>query len=141
MCRAFVLGKVIGPSIHEFALLSRVPVLYRPVVSGDARISLSRVAANRAGVNLSVQIAVVLTDRIGRAERKIGDAIQGSDFLYKFSRGLPIEQSLSQKGMKDCSARVLRLEGFLFVQGFEDILGVVYGKMGGVGVIRRFLSC
>ena len=126
---------VIGLAVLEFLHLAIVPVLDGAVVAGDTAVDLGLLAADRTGVLFARQIAVFGTDRIGRAERIVGQMVVVRDLLHELHGSLPIRQFLTQEAVEYSAGCVENLQTILYIKGRENVLGVANRQVGAVGVV------
>ena len=127
---------VIRSAILEFLRLAIVPVLHGAVIAGDAAVDLCFLAAEGADRLLAREIPVVLTDRVGRRQRVIRQAVILRDLPDKGCRRLPVRQLFTEEGMEYRAGGVQRLQLILYVKRGENILRIADRQVAGVRVVR-----
>ena len=129
--------RLVGLTLLEFLGLAGIPVLHGAVVTGDTAIDLGGFAALGAGELLTIEVTVVLADRIGGGDGVIGELVVFGDLSHQVCCGFPARQLLAQEGVEDGAGGVAGLEIVLNVESGKDIVRVSDGEMRGVGVIGR----
>jgi hypothetical protein len=114
----------VGLTILVFLGFAIVPVLNWTVVTGDTGPDFGFFSTDWAGVDFTIDITVILADRIGWGHGVVRKLVVLSDLTDELHAALPVWKTLAQEGVEDGARGVEGLESVFDVKGGEDIVGV-----------------
>ena len=114
----------VGLTIFVFLSLSVIPVLNWTVVTGDTGPNLSLFSADWAGVDFTIDITMILADRIGWGHGVVRKLVVLSDLTDELHAALPVWKTLAKEGMEDGTRGVEGLESVFDIKSGEDIVSV-----------------
>ena len=116
-------------TVFIFLSLAVIPILYGAVIAGYTGIDLRGFAAFGAGEMLTLDIAVILTYRIGRGKSVIRELVILGDLADKVCRCLPIGELFAEERMENSARGIESLKLILNIESREYILRIADGKV------------
>src|SRR5574344_2484779 len=93
--RVFIFVDQIGLTIMEFLGLAFVPVLDRPIVTGDTAVDFRLFAADRALPNFTGDVAVVSANAVSRRHGVVRELVVFSNLANELHAAFPVRESLA----------------------------------------------